>query len=132
MKIDLDELDRKAKPKAQFRMWWDRIVDAPSPVETIALITRIRELEAAADRAVTIADEAFGLGPVEPIENTLSRIERGISNQHQRNAALERVVTAARTRRDTECTCGAELGCFPDCAREIAEKAVLAALAVLP
>lgn len=41
------------------------------------------------DRLVTIADEAFGLGPVEPLDATLARIERGIFEQHQRIANLE-------------------------------------------
>ncbi len=40
-----------------------------------------RALEAVADRAVTIADEAFGIGPVEPIDDTLTRIKLGL---HQR------------------------------------------------
>jgi hypothetical protein len=41
------------------------------------------------DRIVTIADEAFGIGPVEPLDATLSRIERGIFEQHKRLANLE-------------------------------------------
>lgn len=35
------------------------------------------------DRIVTIADEAFGLGPVEPLDETLTRIEHGIFEQHR-------------------------------------------------
>lgn len=53
-------------------------------------------LAAAADRAVTIADEAFGLGPVEPIDATLTRIERGIFEQHKRIAELEVLVEQLR------------------------------------
>lgn len=41
------------------------------------------------DRLVTIADEAFGIGPVEPLDATLARIERGIVEQRQRLANLE-------------------------------------------
>lgn len=48
-----------------------------------------RALEVVAERAVTIADEAFGLGPVEPIDATLSRIEAGIFAARQRETALE-------------------------------------------
>ncbi len=47
-------------------------------------------------RCVTIADEAFGLGPVEPIEATLTRIERGIFEQHKRNSELEVLVNELR------------------------------------
>jgi len=52
-------------------------------------LRRIAELEAASDRAVAISDEAFGLGPVEPLEATLARIERGLTGQRRRIAALE-------------------------------------------
>lgn len=41
------------------------------------------------DRIVTIADEAFGLGPVESLDATLTRIERGIFAQHKRLSELE-------------------------------------------
>ena len=58
-------------------------------------------------RLVDIADEAFGLGPVEPVEATLSRIEQGIAQQRRRIAELERtvarmqpVITAAEAHRD--------------------------------
>lgn len=64
-------------------------IAAASPPVMIALIARIRELDAAADRAVMISDEAFGLGPVVPIEETLGRIERGIFGQGQRIRELE-------------------------------------------
>lgn len=57
----------------------------------------IAELQAAVDRAVTIADEAFGIGPVEPPDDTLTRIERGISEQHQRIQMLERTLGQALT-----------------------------------
>lgn len=42
---------------------------------------------------------------------------------------LLEIAAVALVRRDTECSCGAELGCFPDCEREIAERALLEALA---
>lgn len=48
-----------------------------------------RALEVVAERAVTIADEAFGLGPVEPIEATLDRIAVGITAARKRERALE-------------------------------------------
>lgn len=48
-----------------------------------------RALDVVCERAVTIADEAFGLGPVEPIDATLSRIEAGIFAARQRETALE-------------------------------------------
>lgn len=48
-----------------------------------------RALEVVAERAVTIADEAFGLGPVEPIDDTLTRIEAGIFAARMRENALE-------------------------------------------
>lgn len=41
------------------------------------------------DRIVTIADEAFGLGPVEPLDATLTRIERGLHEQHKRLLNLQ-------------------------------------------
>lgn len=48
-----------------------------------------------------------------------------------RNAApvLLEIVDAAYDRSMAECSCGAELGCFPDCTREIAEHRLLTALA---
>lgn len=46
----------------------------------------LQDLEA---EIVTIADEAFGLAPVERIEDTLTRIERGIRAMRQRETALE-------------------------------------------
>jgi len=49
----------------------------------------LQQLRAAAERAVTIADEAFGIGPVEPIDSTLGRLERGIFDQHKRIVELE-------------------------------------------
>jgi hypothetical protein len=46
---------------------------------------------------------------------------------------LLEIAFAARTRAYVECTCGAELGCFPDCALEVASVRLLAAVAkVLP
>lgn len=48
-----------------------------------AMRAEIEALRCGADRSVTIADEAFGLGPVEPLDATLSRIERGIFEQHK-------------------------------------------------
>ncbi len=50
---------------------------------------RIASLEASLARAAHIADEAFGLGPVEPIEDTLTRIESGIFELRRRIADLE-------------------------------------------
>ena len=47
--------------------------------ETVpALIAEVERLQAVADRATTIADEAFGLAPVESPEESLTRIESGI------------------------------------------------------
>lgn len=66
---------------------WDRDVMLAEPHRAVgAMLVRracaeIRELRLCADRAVTIADEAFGAGPVEPLDATLSRIERGIHDQ---------------------------------------------------
>lgn len=51
-----------------------------------------------ADSLVTIADEAFGLEPVEPVEDTLGRIERGITAQRMRIEALERATAADEER----------------------------------
>jgi hypothetical protein len=51
-----------------------------------------------AERAVTIADEAFGLGPVEPIDATLTRIESGISGLCQGWNEQQRKVDAAYLR----------------------------------
>jgi hypothetical protein len=48
-----------------------------------------RALEVVAERAVTIADEAFGLGPVEPIDATLDRIAVGITAARKRERDLE-------------------------------------------
>jgi hypothetical protein len=48
-----------------------------------------RALEEVAERAVTIADEAFGPMPVEPVDATLTRIEAGIFAARQRETALE-------------------------------------------
>lgn len=68
-------------------------------IERDAARVRIAELETAlsicgtlqqsSDRLVAIADEAFGTGPVEPIEATLTRIERGVFEQRKRIAELE-------------------------------------------
>jgi hypothetical protein len=65
-----------------------------------------RDLEVVAERLVTIADEAFGLGPVEPIDATLTRIEAGIfaartaveweRNEHSRTKSMLDVVAAER------------------------------------
>lgn len=52
-------------------------------------LREIHRLKNCADRAVTIADEAFGLGPVEPLDDTLDRIEQGINQQHRRILDLE-------------------------------------------
>jgi hypothetical protein len=41
---------------------------------------RISELEDIAERIVTIADESFGIGPVEPVDVTLARIDAGVSS----------------------------------------------------
>lgn len=52
------------------------------------------------DRIVTIADEAFGLGPVEPLDATLTRLECGIHEQNRRlaelDAAVERMAPVVR------------------------------------
>lgn len=100
MKVDLDEIERlalraiaaeEAAPRALegARMVTSEVANtswdhqkATSPPVTLALIARIRELEGGADRAVTIADEAFGIGPVESFDETLGRIECGIHEQH--------------------------------------------------
>lgn len=63
-----------------------------------AALFELRRHRLAADRAVTIADEAFGLGPVEPLDDTLGRIERGINQQHQRIVQLESALAADRER----------------------------------
>jgi hypothetical protein len=60
------------------------------------LVADLREARQALDRAVTIADEAFGLGPVEPPDATMSRIERGIFEQHKRISDLERELADLR------------------------------------
>jgi hypothetical protein len=60
------------------------------------LLDYIAELEALADRAVTIADEAFGLGPVEPLDDTLTRIELGIFGQRKRILQLEALIEQLR------------------------------------
>lgn len=63
---------------------------AAAPVTTGGeLAAARRALDVVCERAVTIADEAFGLGPVEPIDATLSRIEAGIFAARQRETALE-------------------------------------------
>lgn len=59
-------------------------------------IAEVERLQLAADRIVTIAAEAFGLGPIEPIDATMSRIERGIFEQHKRISELERELEALR------------------------------------
>ena len=41
---------------------------------------------------------------------------------------LLEIASAALVRRAAECSCGAQLGCFPDCAREMAEARLLSAL----
>lgn len=88
----LDEIERQAREWAgEDADWYPGV----GPKVTLALIARIRELEAGAARAVTIADEAFGLGPVEPLDWTLARIERGIAAEHIRNATLEAIARAA-------------------------------------
>lgn len=52
-------------------------------------IARLAILDDVLAQIVTIADEAFGLGPMERIEDTLTRIERGIRAMRQRETALE-------------------------------------------
>lgn len=59
--------------------------------------------------------------------HTLTRSE--VIAQISAAPALLEISAAAIARRDAACSCGAELGCFPDCDREIAERALLAALA---
>jgi len=51
--------------------------------------------------------------------------------QSIRNAApvLLEIAAAALARSLAECSCGAELGCFPDCTCEVAERRLLDALA---
>jgi len=49
----------------------------------------VPELIASLRRLVTITDEAFGPFPVETIEGTMSRLERGVFEQRQRIADLE-------------------------------------------
>jgi hypothetical protein len=48
-----------------------------------------RALDVVSERVATIADEAFGPFPVEPIEASLKRIEQGIFAARQRETALE-------------------------------------------
>jgi hypothetical protein len=59
-----------------------------------ALAAQIAELRAR-HRAVTITDEAFRLGPVESLDDTLGRIERGIFEQHRTIECMRPVVEAA-------------------------------------
>lgn len=65
-------------------------------------IHRLRTLERAAatelellDRITTIADEAFGPFPVQTPSESLTAIERGIFDQRQRIAELERAIAPA-------------------------------------
>lgn len=120
-KIDLDDLERKArnasagwvsdKFMSDFVSRYDaEHVAANSPQVTLALIARIRRLEhergdlaaplsllLAAERTVAIADEAFGIAPVESIDETLTRIERGIEAQRARIRELENESTVIPT-----------------------------------
>lgn len=61
---------------------------------------RVLDLEAAERMAITVADEAFGMGPIETAEETMLRIERGIAGQRQRISELEahQAFLAARIR----------------------------------
>lgn len=85
------------------------------------------------DRIVTIADEAFGLGPVETLDATLTRIERGIFEQHkrlinqeaQREADLREAVKygmdwAVSNTLVTDSGCGATVDPPTDDARDLA------------
>lgn len=55
--------------------------DGAGIADTHRMVVEISRYRRAADRAITIADEAFGFGPVEPLDATLGRIERGIHEQ---------------------------------------------------
>lgn len=89
--VEPTDLEHEARSSAfWFASWREmRRLRAEDRLCTAALVR-------CADRAVTIADEAFGLGPAEPLEETLSRIERGIFGQRQRISELEREVAALR------------------------------------
>lgn len=69
------------------------IVACGAPVAPVTtggeLAAARRALESIAERVATIADEAFGPFPIEPIEESLSRIEQGIFAARQRETALE-------------------------------------------
>lgn len=89
------ETDRVHQLEADLAAVWERKYELDR-VE-IELRAKLAQLQAGADRAVTIADEAFGLGAVEPLEDTLTRIERGIFEQHAELSRLRPVVAAALT-----------------------------------
>jgi hypothetical protein len=63
------------------------------------LAAEVLAYRATAARAVTIADEAFGLGPVEGLDETLGRIEAGINRQHMRISELETKLKAVELAR---------------------------------
>lgn len=54
---------------------------------------------------------------------------RGVVSLRNAAPVLLEIVDAAYDRSMAECSCGAELGCFPGCTREIAEHRLLTALA---
>jgi len=61
----------------------------PTTRQGVLMALELQQLRAAAERAVTIADEAFGTGPVEPVDSTLGRLERGIFDQRKLIVELE-------------------------------------------
>jgi hypothetical protein len=62
-----------------------------------------REEESLADRIATVADEAFGLFPVQSAHDSLTRIERGITEQRLLIASQERSLSRRATEiRDRE------------------------------
>jgi hypothetical protein len=60
----------------------------------VSLVRDVLSLDEMYNRAVAIADEAFGIAPVETFDATLTRIERGIAGQRARILELERALDA--------------------------------------